>query len=96
MYASFNRFEIEMTKEQAHDASHSGSCDNDVAELLTNPKVKRQLKKIPDDLLAAELREFGAWDETELADRKENEARIIWIAAGNITEMEWEKRKGKS
>lgn len=84
MYASFNHFEIEMTKEQAHSVTHSGKCDIDVEILLENPKIKRQLKKITDEKLAAELKEYGAWDEEELKDRKANEQRIIWIAGGNI------------
>jgi hypothetical protein len=86
MYASFNRFEIEMTKKQAASASHSGACDEDVAWLLTLPVIKKQLAAIPDDILAAELDGYGAWDETELSSRADNEARIVWIAAGNITE----------
>ena len=89
MYSQFNRFEIELTKKEAAMASHSGACDNDVAYLLTLPKVKRQLKNIPDELLAAELKEYGAWDQDELAIRTDNEARIIWIAAGNITEKNY-------
>jgi hypothetical protein len=86
MYASFNRFEIEMTKKQAASASHSGACDDDVAALLLIPRIKRQLATIPDDTLAAELQEYGAWDEKELSSRTDNEARIIWLAAGDIVE----------
>lgn len=84
MWATFNRFEIEMTKDQAHTASHPGLCDSDVAELLRLPKIRRQLAKISDDDLRAELKEYGAWDAEELRDRTANEARIVWIAAGNI------------
>jgi hypothetical protein len=86
MFASLNRFEIELTRKQAAGASHSGACDDDVAALLTIPAIKRQLQKIPDEVLAAELQEYGAWDETELSIRADNEARIIWIAAGDIAE----------
>jgi hypothetical protein len=86
MYASFNRFEIELTRKQAAAASHSGACDDDVAALLLIPRIKRQLAAIPDDILAAELQEYGAWDETELSSRADNEARIVWIAAGDIME----------
>jgi hypothetical protein len=84
MIAQFNRFEIEMTKEQAHSVTHPGKCDVDVDILLQNPKIKRQLKKIPGEKLAAELKDYGAWDENELKDRKANEQRIIWIAGGII------------
>jgi hypothetical protein len=86
MWATFERFEIQMTKAQALSASHQGRCDEDVDALLQLPKIKRQLKKISDSDLSDELREYGAWDETELADRAANEHRIIWIAAGNIRE----------
>lgn len=86
MLASFNRFEIQMTLAQAESASHPGQCDEDVDQLLTLPAIKRQLKKISDEDLAAELEEYGAWDEDELQDRAANEQRIIWLAAGNITE----------
>jgi len=95
MFASFNRFEIQMTKNQAFSASHSGPCDNDVDILLSIPAIRRQLKTIPDDKLANELREYGAWDNEQLMDRKENEARIIWIAANNIAEEIYSKKKGR-
>jgi len=79
---TFNRFEISMTLEQAQGAAHSGDCDADVDALL--PAMRAQLAGIPDDDLAAELREYGAWDEDELHDRAFNETRIVWIAAGEI------------
>ena len=86
MFATFNRFEIQMTKQQALACSHPGPCDSDVNELLQDKKIARQLKKISDADLAAELGEYGAWDEEELKDREQNEARIIWLAAGDIVE----------
>ena len=84
--AYFNHFTIEMSKEQAVSASHQGQCDDDVAYLVLNPTIQEQLASIPDDDLAAELSEYGAWDEKELLDRMENDQRIIWIAAGNIND----------
>jgi hypothetical protein len=86
MIAYFDRFVITMTSAQAESVSHSGRCDDDVAFLLTLPVIIRQLKKISDEDLSLTLKEYGAWDEIELKDRKANEARIIWIAGGNITE----------
>lgn len=96
MWATFNRFEIEMTKRQAESASHPGPCDNDVEILLQDRKIKRQLAKIPDKKLAEELKEYGAWSDEELENRKENEARIIWLAAGNIIEELYEKKRGQN
>ena len=86
MYAIFNRFEIQMTKKQAESASHPGACDSNVAILLQVPAIRRQLDKIPALKIAEELREYGAWDTTELTDDQANRARIVWIAAGDIRE----------
>ena len=85
MYATFHRFEIKMTLKQARNASHSGACDDDVSALVKVPAIARQLREIPDDALAAELREYGAWDDAQLADLAANDERIVWIAAGNIS-----------
>lgn len=86
MYATFERFEIRLTSADAAAASHKGQCDDDVAALLKKNYVRRQLDNIAADRIRDELREYGAWDETELADDAQNRARIIWIAAGNISE----------
>ncbi len=86
MFASFNRFEIKMTKKQAISASHPGPCDLDVKALLRIPAIKRQLAKISDADLIAELYDYGAWNDEELAVRADNEERIVWIAAGDIAE----------
>ena len=40
------------------------------------------------DKIRAELGEYGAWDETELADDAANFRRLIWSAANNIAEDE--------
>lgn len=77
-------FNLKMTRAQALSASHQGPCDEDVEALIKLPKIRRQLRKIPDDELQAELSEYGAWEPEELQDRTENELRITWIAAGNI------------
>lgn len=87
MWASFNRFEIKMTKKEAVSASHQGKCDEDVEFLRNQPHIKRQLKNIPDEKLHDELKEYGAWDESELSNREDNERRIIWIAAGDIADV---------
>jgi hypothetical protein len=86
MIALFERFDIRLTKDQAHSASHGGQCDADVEILLAVPSVRRQFAKIAPDSIRAELREYGAWDNMELADDAVNQRRILWIAAGNIVE----------
>jgi hypothetical protein len=54
--------------------------------LLQNKKIQRQLAAISPETIQQELAEYGAWDKEELKDEKQNQARIIWIAAGNICE----------
>lgn len=83
---SSGRIEIKMTLEQARGASHQGQCDNDVKALSEVPAIARQLRKIDPALLSVELREYGAWDDAELADHAQNLQRILWIAAGDIVE----------
>jgi len=83
---SSGRIELKMTKTQAESAAHSGRCDDDVAFLTREKSIARQLAKIDPDLLRDELREYGAWDEQELVDHDQNLARIVWIAAWDITE----------
>lgn len=86
MITYFDRFEISMTRNQARNAAHSGDCTADVKTLAETPAIKRQLKRIDPDDIRAELKEFGAWDDTELKDNRANALRILWIAAGNIKE----------
>jgi hypothetical protein len=84
MIASFNRFEIEMTKAQAESCSHPGPCDSDVLFLSKNPKIIQQFKKIDPLHVAAELKEYCGWNAEELKDTEQNIQRILWIAAGYI------------
>lgn len=86
MIAYFERFEIQMTKKQALQGSHLGRCDDDIQQLLELPTIKRQFSRIDHAKIQAELKEYGAWDEQELSNIQENQARILWIACGNIRE----------
>lgn len=86
MQAYFNGFTITMTKDQALATSRQGQCDRDVEELSHNPKIRRQLDTINRKDLQDELREYGAWELSELHDHEENLQRILWIAAGDIKE----------
>ena len=61
--------ELKITKRQAEQGSHQGACDADIAALRTVPAIRRQLAKIDPATLAELLREYGAWDATELADQ---------------------------
>jgi hypothetical protein len=88
MIASFNHFEIVLTKKQATQGGHVGRCDEDIAALLEVPAISRQLDQIDPEDLSAELKEFGAWTPEELAVHEDNRRRILWIACGQIAEEE--------
>lgn len=86
MFVAFNRFELQVTKKQALIGSHQGPCDEDIKNLLTLPAIKKQFKKIDPEKIKAELKEYGGWDDTELNNVEDNQARILWIACGNVNE----------
>lgn len=92
--ALFTNLEFDLTEADARAASHPGPCDDDVAYLLTLPYIQSQLAGISDDDLKAELAEYGCWDEEELQDRQANEARIVWLAAGQIVDELYEEARG--
>lgn len=60
MQACFDRFTITMSRARALGASHAGQCSADVAELLQEPAIARQLDKIGAEAIRAELAEYGA------------------------------------
>jgi len=83
--AMFERFEIEMSMDQALSVSVPGQdAENAVNEVLRDPKIIAQLDAIGFASIRDELREYGAWDDDELADDADNQQRIIWIAGGDI------------
>lgn len=81
-----------MTLAQAQSATHPGPCDSDVLALSRHRKIRRQLERIDPEALRKELREYGAWDDEELADHEQNLQRILWIAAGDIVENQYQGR----
>lgn len=80
--ASFNRFEIELPEECIFECYTPGrDADRPVsywAEIV-------QINVAP-EILAEELREYGAWSDEELKDHAANIKRIIWIAACDLAE----------
>lgn len=88
-FAMFNRFDLSMTLAQAQACSVPGqAADAAVHRLSLEPGIRAQLNAIPAHQLKAELEEYGAWDDLELANMEENRRRILWLAAGDI----WEHR----
>ena len=85
-YATFERFELAISEEDAKSGSHPGQCDEDIKNLRTLGYIKRQLDKLERKALRDELAEYGAWKPDELDNHEDNLDRILWIACGNILE----------
>lgn len=86
-YAQFDRFELELSAEQAESVSMPGQdASGAVEEALQDARLTDQLDAIGADAIRDELNGYGAWDDEELADDAANRARIVWIAGGNISE----------
>lgn len=86
--AYFNGFSLELPEEAVMDCSHAGRCDDDV----TRWHGYIDFSHISVTQLKKELYEYGAWTDEELEDRRENEERLLWIAAGNLKEEQEEVR----
>jgi hypothetical protein len=80
-FAGFNRFEITLPGQAVIDCSRSGPVDDAVAYWA--PRIPNEVDPAA---IRAELTEYGTWDDIELSDDAENWARLVWIAAGNISE----------
>lgn len=80
------RIELQIAMKDARAASHPGPCDADVDRLRGVPYLRRQLAKIAPSVLRGELREYGAWDDAELADHDANLSRLLWLACCDVAE----------
>lgn len=84
---SSGRIELALPLDLAHVGYHSGACDSDIDYLKTIPEIEQQLSKLSPALLRDELKEYGAWDEIELADHGANLGRILWLACGDVVDQ---------
>ena len=84
--SSSGRIELQIDFDDARAINQPGPADEAVRELSRAPYIAEQLAKLDPKLLASELREWGAWDDAELADHEQNLQRILWLAACDIAE----------
>ena len=82
--SSSGRIVLQLAADDARSGSHSGPCDDDVRELSRKSYIAKQLAELDAILLARELREWGAWSDTELEDHDQNLQRVLWLACGGI------------
>lgn len=84
--SSDGRLEMQMTLEQARSASHRGQCDADVLALSRVPEIAAQLAAFDPALVRKDLKGYFAWNDADLADHEQNLQRLLWLAAGDISE----------
>jgi hypothetical protein len=75
-----------LTRDDFESASHSGDCEDDVRSLLKLPRISSQVLAWDAESLRRELKEYGAWNETELSDHGMNIVRMLWLACGNLSD----------
>jgi len=80
--------EIPITGKLIKEICASGSNDAAVEKACKHWRVKKKLAQYTDEELAEELSKYGAWDEDELKNRKDNEARIVWSLAWDVFDSE--------
>lgn len=83
--AHFNRFSLDLPAQCVADCSHQGDCFEDTdywAQHISMPATPEAIR--------AELAEYGAWSTEELADDNANIRRLLWCAACNIKEEQYE------
>jgi len=80
------RIDLTINLDDALACSHSGQCDSDVEWLRQQPYIIEQLSGIKPKLLINILREYGAWDDGDLADHEANLDRLVWIACCDTAE----------
>jgi hypothetical protein len=86
--SSSGRIEFQLTREQVMQGHHQGACDDDVEALASDPTIADQLSCVSTDIMALELREYGAWSPEELEDRDANIRRLIWLACSDIQDQQ--------
>ena len=74
------------TLEECEACAHPGPCDADVRALSHTPSIAAQLAAIDPANLRRELRDYGAWNATELEDHAQNLQRLLWIASNDVAE----------
>ena len=84
-----NWFDVDMPRQSVkplpkqciYDCTASGPVDDAVDYWVAELELEA-----PSWLLREHLREFGAWDRSELCDHQENLKRLLWVWAGNCRE----------
>lgn len=82
--AFFDRFTLDLTRDDAFYGCHPGDCSESIETLRTAKYIAEQLSALDPADVRDELASYGAWDELELSDSDANLSRILWLACGQI------------
>ena len=85
-YASGDYVELGFIPEDADDIMQPGPADETVEAIARKPYMSEQLDALSVDAIRSELKQYGAWDEDELADDSENRRRLVWVLGCNAAE----------
>jgi hypothetical protein len=80
------RIAFQLSADCVADICQSGNNGPQVFFWRQQDDVAAILGAVPPDLLASELRGYGAWDDDELSDHEKNLDRLLWLAAWQIHE----------
>lgn len=87
MVGSSSVVEIAMKGDDIIEIAQSGENSPACEEVLRKKYIRHQLDKISDGRIIGVLEESGAdYSSEELSDRKENEIRLLWMAAWNAAD----------
>lgn len=78
--------ELALQPAQVRSVCHPGPNGAAVMALSKEPDVAEQIGKWDPEAVRAHLREYGAWCEGELRDRRQNIQRALWLACWDIVE----------
>ena len=87
---SSGRLKLQLSGDQTARGYHSGPCDLDIQALVQDPDISRQLLAFDPAVVAAALKEYGAWDSQELANHTDNLERLLWIACGDLVDQQFQ------
>jgi hypothetical protein len=86
--AMFDRFSLQVPQHIVDAVPDRGPADDAIGFHVYNSTIIDQLDSIGADRIRAELRQWGAWDDDELAHERENRERLLWLAVMNIKETD--------
>lgn len=70
------------------ECSASGDVTAIVEAWIDDPRV--DWSGTDADSIRNYLKGFGAWNEQELANDRDNRSRVLWVSAGNIMDKEFD------